>query len=137
MKKIVHRYPLDCKQNLTMFYELTCCIQESCSFYILFSQPTLIVLFLLPVTKLSRLSKYPSTSWHLDAYTYTVGTHTCLPVIAASFGKEVNFKTYLHGVSDAGTRLLFKFWSGTHGLIEELGRHRGRNGRTKCVFVWR
>ena len=25
-----------------------------------------------------------------------------------SFGKEVDFKTYLHGVSDAGTRLLFK-----------------------------
>ena len=27
-------------------------------------------------------------------------------------------------VSDAGTRLLFKFRSGTHGLNEELGRHR-------------
>ena len=26
-----------------------------------------------------------------------------------SFGKEVDFKTYLHGVSEAGTRLLFKF----------------------------
>ena len=32
----------------------------------------------------------------------------------------------LHGLSDAGTRLLFKFRSGTHGLNEELGRHRGR-----------
>ena len=42
-----------------------------------------------------------------------------------SFSKEVQFKKYLHGLSDAGTRLLFKFRSGTHGLNEELGRHRG------------
>ena len=28
----------------------------------------------------------------------------------------------------------FKFRSGTHGLNEELGRHRGRNGRTECVL---
>ena len=28
---------------------------------------------------------------------------------------------YLHGLCDAGTRLLFKFRSGTHGLDEELG----------------
>ena len=27
-----------------------------------------------------------------------------------TFGKEVEFKRYLHGISDAGTRLLFKFW---------------------------
>ena len=46
----------------------------------------------------------------------------------------MEFKRYLHGISDAGTRLLFKFRSGTHGLNEELGRHRGRNGRTKCVL---
>ena len=32
-----------------------------------------------------------------------------------SFGTEVDFKTYLHGVSDAGTRLLFK----ALGLHEE------------------
>ena len=51
-----------------------------------------------------------------------------------TFGKEVEFKRYLHGLSDAGIRLLFKFRSGTHGLNEELGRHRGRNGRTECVF---
>ena len=50
------------------------------------------------------------------------------------FGKEVQFK-YLHGLSDAGTRLLFKFRSGTHGLNEELGRHRGREGKKECV-VW-
>ena len=32
------------------------------------------------------------------------------------------FKAYLHGVCDAGCRLMFKFRSGTHGLNEELGR---------------
>ena len=42
------------------------------------------------------------------------------------FGKEVQFKKYLHGLSDAGTRLLFKFRSGTHGLNEELGRRQER-----------
>ena len=48
------------------------------------------------------------------------------------FGKSVEFKKYLHGICDAGSRLLFKFRSGTHGLNEELGRHRGREGKTKC-----
>ena len=47
------------------------------------------------------------------------------------FGREVQ---YLHGLSDAGTRLLFKFRSGTHGLNEELGRHRGREGKKECVL---
>ena len=51
-----------------------------------------------------------------------------------TFGKEVHFKMYLHRVSDAGTRLLFKCRSGNHGLNEELGRHRGRNGRTECML---
>ena len=45
---------------------------------------------------------------------------------------NVEFKKYLHGVSDAGTRLLFEFRSGTHGLNEELGRHRGREGKLEC-----
>ena len=48
------------------------------------------------------------------------------------FGKSVEFKKYLHGICDAGSRLLFKFRSGTHGLNEELGRHRGREGKTEC-----
>ena len=30
------------------------------------------------------------------------------------FGKSVEFKKYLHGICDAGSRLLFKFRSGTH-----------------------
>ena len=51
-----------------------------------------------------------------------------------TFGKEVDFKTYLHGVSDAGTRLLFIFRSGTHGLSEELGRQKRRNGRTERIL---
>ena len=50
------------------------------------------------------------------------------------FGKEVQFKKYLYGLSDAGTRLLFKFRSGTHGLNEELGRHSGREGKKECVL---
>ena len=44
------------------------------------------------------------------------------------FGKVVDFKKYL---SDAGT---LKFRSGTHGLNEELGRHRGREGRKECLL---
>ena len=49
-----------------------------------------------------------------------------------TFSKNVGFK--LHGVSDAGSRLLFKFRSGTHGLNEELGRHRGREGKVECTL---
>ena len=30
--------------------------------------------------------------------------------------------------------MLFKFRSGTHGLNEELGRHRGREGKKECVL---
>ena len=30
--------------------------------------------------------------------------------------------------------VLFKFRSGTHGLNEELGRHRGREGKSVCVM---
>ena len=29
---------------------------------------------------------------------------------------------------------MFKFGFGTHGLNEELGRHRGRNGKTECTL---
>ena len=37
-------------------------------------------------------------------------------------------------MGDAGTRLLFKLRSRTHGLNEELGRHRGREGKY-CICV--
>ena len=37
-----------------------------------------------------------------------------------------------YNICDAGSRLLFKFRSGMHGLNEELGRHRGREGKTEC-----
>ena len=33
-----------------------------------------------------------------------------------TFGKGIEFKKYLHEVADAGSRLLLKFRSGTHGL---------------------
>ena len=52
------------------------------------------------------------------------------------FGKSVEFKKYLHGIGDVGSRLLFKFRSGTHGLNEELGRHRGREGKNGMFLVW-
>ena len=51
------------------------------------------------------------------------------------FGKSVDFKKYLHGVCDGGSRLLFKFRSGTHGLNEELGRQRGREVRRNVLCV--
>ena len=43
-------------------------------------------------------------------------------------------KKYLHGVSDTGSKLLFRFRSGTHGLNEELGRHNTRNSSKACLF---
>ena len=45
----------------------------------------------------------------------------------------VEFKDYLHGVNNAASRLMFKFRSGTHGLNEELGQHRGRAGK-ECLL---
>ena len=33
-----------------------------------------------------------------------------------------------------GSKLLFRFRSGTHGLNEELGRHSSRNSSKACVF---
>ena len=51
--------------------------------------------------------------------------------IYKQFGKSVEFKKYLHGLLEV-YRLLFKFRSGTHGLNEELGRHRGKEGKTEC-----
>lgn len=48
------------------------------------------------------------------------------------FGKKVEFKMYLNGGCEAGTRPLFKFASGTRGLNEELGRPRGKSECTLC-----
>ena len=50
-----------------------------------------------------------------------------------TFGKIVEFKKYLRGVGDAGTRLLFKFRSGTHGLNEELEEEKA--GRNVCCVM--
>ena len=33
---------------------------------------------------------------------------------------------------DEKSRLFLKFMSGTHGLNKELGRHRGKEGKTRC-----
>ena len=46
----------------------------------------------------------------------------------------VEFKKYLHGKGDAGSRLMFKFRSGTHGLNEGLGRLGGGRGAC-CVMM--
>ena len=47
------------------------------------------------------------------------------------FGGSAEFKKYLYGICDAGSRLLLKFRSGTHDLNEELGRQRGKEVKTK------
>ena len=49
--------------------------------------------------------------------------------------EDFECKKYLHGVSDMGSKLLFRFRSGTHGLNEELGRHSTRNNSKTCFFV--
>ena len=50
------------------------------------------------------------------------------------FCKMIRFKKYLHGMSDAGSRFLLKFRSGMHGVKEELGRHRGREGKVESIL---
>ena len=40
----------------------------------------------------------------------------------------------MHGRSDEGARLLFKFRSGSRGLNEELVRHSDRDGRVECML---
>ena len=49
-----------------------------------------------------------------------------LPFEYRTFGKVVECKKYLCGVSDAGTKKI------THG---QLGRHRGREGRKECLLL--
>ena len=49
--------------------------------------------------------------------------------------EDLEFKKFLHGVSDMGSKLLFRFRSGTHGLNEELGRHSTRNSSIDCLFL--
>ena len=47
-----------------------------------------------------------------------------------TLGKVIEFKKHLHGPGDAGSRLLFKFRSETHGLNEAPGRE----GRKECLL---
>ena len=50
--------------------------------------------------------------------------------------EDFECKKYLH-VSDMGSKLLFRFRSGTHGLNEELGRHNTRNNLiVRLVFFF-
>ena len=48
--------------------------------------------------------------------------------------EDFECKKYLHGVSDMGSKLLFRFRSGAHGLNEELGRYSTRNSSLK-IFL--
>ena len=48
----------------------------------------------------------------------------------------VEFKKYLRGVGDAGTRLLFKFRSGMHGLMKSWGGiEEEKAGRSVCCVM--
>ena len=51
--------------------------------------------------------------------------------------EDFECKKYLHGVSDMGSKLLFRFRFGTHGLNEELhvGIHSSRNNSNACFFL--
>ena len=51
-----------------------------------------------------------------------------------TFCKAVQLKVYLHGACDAGSRLMFKFRLGTHGVNKELGRRRGRERGKECLL---
>ena len=48
--------------------------------------------------------------------------------------EDFECKKYLHRVSEMGSKLLFRFRSGTHGLNEELGRHSTRNNSKACFL---
>ena len=48
------------------------------------------------------------------------------------FKREIGFEEYLECVKEAPSRLFLKFYSGTHGLFEELGRHDKEGGSQEC-----
>ena len=64
----------------------------------------------------------PSLSGTAHAFTYACASQ-CAEGLCTSVLFIVVECTYLHPKSDAGSSLMFKFRSGTHGL-NELGRHR-------------
>ena len=53
-----------------------------------------------------------------------------------TFCKAVEFKAYLHQECDTGSRLMFKFRSGTHGLRSWVDIEKGRGERSAyCVMM--
>ena len=52
--------------------------------------------------------------------------------------EDFQSKKYLHRVSEMGSKLLFRFRSGTHGLNEEVGRHTciTRTNGKACFFFF-
>ena len=88
----------------------------------------------LAVSFMARLSVEESVS-ERECKLYAEGLRSGFKLsLYKTFSKKVGFKKHLHGTSDAGSRLLLKFRSGTHGLNEELGRHRGRDRKVKRVL---
>ena len=52
--------------------------------------------------------------------------------------EDLECKKYSHGVSEIGSKLLFRLsldLEPMHGLNEEIGRHSSRNSRKACFFV--
>ena len=76
--------------------------------------------------------RYPVSERESKSFWKGLDIKTKLHNMYKTFVKQSEFKKYLHGFCDAGTRLLFKFRSGTQGLNEKLGRHRGREGKVEC-----
>ena len=62
-----------------------------------------------------------------------INNKTKLTIYKNYFGGEVKFKRYLNGWVMQELVYSFKLRSGTHGLNEELGRHRGREGKYNYV----
>ena len=53
-----------------------------------------------------------------------------------TFGKAIEFKSiYMGWLMQDPDCCVFKFRSGTHGLNEDLGRHRGRQSNVSCVIM--
>ena len=50
-------------------------------------------------------------------------------ILKSKLALHLEFKKYLHGVADAGSRLVFMV---SVRINEELGRHRGREGNKEC-----
>ena len=67
----------------------------------------------------------------MDLTSTSLGTKEAVSSINNAFKSFVISSSH----SGMGSKLLFRFRSGTHGLNEELGRHSSRNSSKACFFV--